>query len=69
MAYNNVNRLNRIIKIQEITIEHTNRGVSQEWVFQNVIKPRYDISRTTYYNYLAINARSELAKRNKNLTN
>lgn len=60
MAYNKRNKLERIIEIQNITLEHTGRGVSQEWVFSNVIFPRFRISRTTYYVYLATPAKREL---------
>lgn len=51
--------------IQEITLEHTKRGVTQEWVYQNVIYPKYRISRTTYYSYLSTPARRELKKIDK----
>lgn len=60
MAYNKRNKLERIIEIQNITLEHTGRGVSQEWVYNNVIFPRFRISRTTYYVYLGTPARREL---------
>lgn len=62
MAYNRVNILNRIIDVQNITIEHTKRGVTQQWVFEHVIYPKYFISIGTYYNYLACNAKAELRK-------
>lgn len=60
MAYNKRNKLERIIEIQNITLEHTGRGVSQEWVFNNVIFPRFRISKATYYVYLATPAKREL---------
>ena len=66
MAYNRKNVLNRIIDIQNITLEHTSRGVTQEWVFKNKIKPIFHISRATYYQYLATNAKAEL-KQLKNI--
>lgn len=62
MAYNRRNLLTRISKIQEITLEHTRKGVTQEWVFKNVIYPNYTISRRTYYNWLSVNARGELRR-------
>lgn len=62
MAYNRRNKLRLIADIQTIVLEHTRRGVSQEWVFRNVIWPRYRISRTTFYNYLACPAKSLLKK-------
>lgn len=60
MSYNSTNKLKRIIKIQRITLEHTAKGVTQEWIFINLIQPVFDISRTTYYRYLAVNARKNL---------
>ncbi|MDN5291783.1 MAG: hypothetical protein PWQ06_2022 [Anaerophaga sp.] len=52
MAYSRRYILQRIVSIQEITLEHTRRGVSQEYVYQNFIKPVYHISRRTFYRYL-----------------
>ncbi|HIW97147.1 MAG TPA: hypothetical protein H9866_01460 [Candidatus Tidjanibacter gallistercoris] len=60
MAYNKRNKLTLIADIQTIVLEHTDRGVTQEWVYRNVIYPRYRISRTTFYNYLACPARALL---------
>lgn len=62
MAYNRLNILSRIIDVQNITIEHTSRGVTQQWVYDHVIYPQYRISIGTYYNYLATNAKAELRK-------
>lgn len=62
MGYNRRNILKRIIEIQDITMEHTGRGVTQKWVYEHVIYPRFFISPATYYNYLAINAKAELKK-------
>lgn len=62
MAYNRRNLLLKIVEIQEITLEHTGRGVSQEWLFDNVIQTTYHISRGTYYRYLAINAKREITR-------
>lgn len=62
MGYNRRNILRRIVEIQNITLEHTRRGVSQKWVYENVIFPRFYLSSATYYNYLGINARAELKK-------
>lgn len=52
MAYTRENILQRMIDVQNITVEHTQRGVTQEWVFNNVIYPKYRISRKTFYNWL-----------------
>ncbi len=61
MSYNRRDKLKLIIEIQNITLEHTKRGISQEWVFINVVKPRFiSISKRTYYSYLATPAKQEL---------
>lgn len=62
MAYNRKNLLERVLAIQTVTLEHKRRGVSQEWVYQNIIYPTYLISRTTYYSYLGCNAKAELKR-------
>lgn len=62
MAYNRKNLLRKIIEIQNTTLEHTEKGVTQEWVYKNLIFPHYLISRATYYNYLAIPAKAQLKK-------
>lgn len=62
MAYTKKNYLQRIVDVQNITLEHTNRGVSQKWVYENIIYPRFYISNTTYYAYLATPAKAELRK-------
>lgn len=62
MGYNRRNILKRIIEVQNITLEHTKRGVSQKWVYENIIFPCFYLSPATYYNYLAMNAKAELKK-------
>lgn len=56
------NTLLRIIKIQNITIEHTQKGVSQQWVYDKIIYPTFCISIGTYYRYLSTPAK-QLLKR------
>jgi len=63
MAYNRENILTRIVEIQDITLEHTNRGVMKKWVFDNVIFPRYHISYATFNGYMSLSGtRTELSK-------
>jgi len=66
MAYNRRNILKRIIDIQSLTLEHTNRGVTQEWVYNNIVFPTYRISRSCYYTYLGTNAKAELKRLDEN---
>jgi hypothetical protein len=60
MAYNREHILERMIRIHNITLEHTSRGVTQEWVYNNIIFPEYLISKATYYKYLSVNAKRDL---------
>lgn len=62
MAYNRRNLLTRMIDVQSTTLEHTSRGVTQEWVFNNVIFPKLHISRRTFYEYLGTPAKLELKR-------
>jgi len=66
MAYNRRNILQRIIDIQNLTLEHTHKGVTQEYVYNNIIYPLYKISRSTYYSYLGTPAKRELKDMNLN---
>lgn len=58
--YYNRNRLERIRDIQNLYLQHAERGATNRWIYQHVIYPRYRISRATFYNYLAINAKKKL---------
>lgn len=58
--YNRRNILTRIIEIQNITLENTQRGVSQKHVYDMIVYPHYFISYSCYNKYLACNARREL---------
>jgi hypothetical protein len=60
MAYNRENLLRKIIEIQDIVLEHKGRGVTQIWVYENIIKDRYHISVATFNNFLATPAKAEL---------
>lgn len=62
MAYNRKNKLTLILTIQKLTLEHTNRGVTQEYIYNKLVYPAYFISRGTYYRYLGHNAKQELRK-------
>lgn len=60
MAYNKRNLLLKIIEIQGIVLENQRKGVTQRWVYKNLIKDRYFISEDTFNKYLARNAKREL---------
>lgn len=63
MGYNR-NTLTKIIEVQDLTLEHTRRGISQKWVYNEIIKPRYFMSERTFYRYLSLNAKCILKKLN-----
>lgn len=60
MAYNNRNVLKRMVKIQDIVLEHKRRGVSQLYVYQNIVEPTFHISYSTFNRYLAYPAKLAL---------
>jgi len=60
--YNRKNILRRILWVQEVTLEHTRKGVTQQWIYDNIIYPRFSVSIRTYYNYLGTNAKAEMRK-------
>jgi hypothetical protein len=64
MSYSSCNHLRKIIDIQNITLEYKAKGCTQEWIYQKLIKPTYNIGRSTYYKYLRRAAKSEIKKIN-----
>lgn len=62
MAYTRKNRLQRIVDIQQKTLEYTAQGVTQRYIYEKYIYPTYRISQSAYYNYLSIPAARELKR-------
>lgn len=60
MAYTRRYLLKKIVEIQTITLREKKRGVTQVWIYRNLISDVYHISESTFNNYLAINAKREL---------
>jgi hypothetical protein len=54
------NTLLKIIKIQDITLENTRKGITQEFVYHNLIKDEFFLSKRTYYRYLSTPAKKLL---------
>ena len=54
MAFSRKNLLLRVKEINELYMEKAKIGLSTEFIFRTFIKPRYHISRSTLYEYLAI---------------
>jgi hypothetical protein len=61
MAYNRRLFLQRVLRVQEITLEYKKLGFSQKWIYDNHIFPLYQISKSTFDSYLGINARREIS--------
>lgn len=60
MAYNNRNTLLKMIRVQDIVLEQKKRGVSQLFVYKNLIRDTYLISYSTFNRWLAYPAKQEL---------
>ncbi|GAT64360.1 hypothetical protein [Paludibacter jiangxiensis] len=54
--------LKRVIEVCEIADTHMQNGATQRWIYKNVIKKQFNISMTTFSNYLSIPAKKELAE-------
>lgn len=52
----------KVIEIQDIVLTGQKRGDTQKEIFWREIEPVYHISIATFYNYLAMNAKAELDK-------
>ncbi|MBB4034874.1 hypothetical protein GGR21_000761 [Dysgonomonas hofstadii] len=65
MAYNKRNLYLKVIEIQDKVLAGQKRGDTQKEIFYKEIEPVYHISIATFYNYLAMPAKAELAKMQK----
>jgi len=65
MGYSKENYWEKGRQIQKITVEYKKRGYFNEWIYKELIRPKYLISRSTFYNYLAVNPYLERIKREK----
>ncbi|MBR6354401.1 MAG: hypothetical protein IKS01_01320 [Paludibacteraceae bacterium] len=54
MAFSRKNLLLRVKEINELYLEKAKIGLSTEYIYRTFIEPRYHISRSTLYEYLAI---------------
>lgn len=65
MSYTNRNILVKMIRVQDIVLEHKKRGVTQRYVFENIIKEQFVISYSTFNRWLSYPAKQELRKVDK----
>ena len=54
MAFSRKNMLFRVKEVNELYVEKAKIGLTTEYIFRTFIKPRFHISRSTLYEYLAI---------------
>ena len=54
MAFSRKNMLLRVKEVNELYIEKSKIGLSTEFIYRTFIEPRFHISRSTLYEYLAI---------------
>ncbi len=62
MAYNKKNFYLRVLEIQQLTKEHQKKGASNTYIYENMVKSHYHISKRTFDEYLGIPAERELKK-------
>ena len=62
MAYNRENFLNRVKEVNELYLEKQRLGIPTSRILSEYIEPRYHISRSTLYEWLAIPYEKELRK-------
>lgn len=62
MAYTKKYYLNRVREVNEVYVEQSRHGLSNEYIYRNFIRYRFNISRSTFYNFLTIPYASELRK-------
>jgi hypothetical protein len=62
MAYNRENLLRRIIKVQDVVIEYKKKDVPQKRIFEKYIKSQFNISYSTFNEWIGIPAKTQLKK-------
>lgn len=62
MAYHKANFLQKVLEVQNVFLEHKKEDVYTRTIYKTIIRPRFLISLSTFYSYMAINAKKELRK-------
>lgn len=57
--------LRKVVEIQEITMREKRRGMSQQWIYENIIRDQFFISYPTYNRYLTRPAKRELKEEDR----
>lgn len=58
----NILTLKRIVAVQNVVLEYRKKGVSQKWIYENVIAETFFISKSTFDRYMCSRAKHELNK-------
>ncbi len=58
-----VNMLMKALQVQILYLQYNKLGFPSETIFRRFVFPQFYISRSTFYNYLSLNARGELRMR------
>ncbi len=64
-GYNKKNKLKQIIRVQEEYLKYSNSGRTVKYIYDTYIYPKFLISMTTFYNYLATPAKRDLERIDK----
>lgn len=60
MAYHRKNYLEKVLKVQQITLEHRKQGLYFKEIYYQYIENSFNISKRTYDSYLGINVKKQL---------
>ncbi|RHO73410.1 hypothetical protein DW083_06070 [Parabacteroides sp. AF48-14] len=60
MPYTNRNTLIKMVRVQDIVLEHKKHGVTQLYVYEHIIKDMFVISYSTFNRWLSYPAKHEL---------
>ena len=61
-GFNKINKLKRVIQVQEEYLKYANSGHTTQYIYRTYIYPKFLIGIATFYNYLAIPAKRDLEK-------
>ena len=66
MAYNRKNFLTKVLKVQEIALQHRKQDLFFKEIFYKHIEKQFHISKRTFDSYMGINARKQIKELQEN---
>lgn len=66
MAYHRRNFLRKVLRVQQIVLQHRRRGLFYKEIYHQYIENEFNISKRTFDSYLGINAKKELKELEEN---